>query len=368
MMTRTPRIGVEEEYHLVDPATRRSAAESTAVLADRRSERLTVELKQTMLESRTEPRSDLAAVRAEILRSRQAAIRAAADAELVVAAAGTLPTSDWHDAEPTPGRRYDAIGELGGQVAREALVCACHVHVAVADPDRAIEVCNRLRPWLPVLLALSASSPFWRCEDTGFASYRSIVWGRWPVSGLPPTFTSAAHYDHTLEELVATGVIIDPKQAYWDVRPSAKQPTVEFRIADVCTFVDDAVLQAALARALVVTAEREAVEGHPVPTPAPGILAAARWRAARFGLVDELVDVGGGGRVAAAKAVRQLVDHVSSALADAGDLAVVEELVDAVLTRGTGAERQREVYGQTGDLDDVADHVVAETHGLGLGA
>ena len=359
-----PRIpvGVEEEYHLVDRVTRRPAPVSPAAAGETPTERLEVELKRSMLESRTDPRTELSDVRDELMRSRRGAADAAREHGAVIAAAATLPTADVEDVGLTPGDRYGEIQDLAGQVTDEALVCACHVHVEVADADLAVEVCNRARPWLPVLLALSASSPFWQRSDTGFASYRAIVWDRWPVSGLPPTFSSADDHRATVDDLLATGVVTDRKQMYWDIRPSAHQPTVEFRVADVCTRVDDAVLQAALARGIVTTAQWEVRRDRPPLAPAPSILDAARWRAARFGLSDELVDVRRGHAASAATVVWDLVDHVAEALDAAGDLETVESMVTDVLERGTSADRQRAAFERTGRQDDVVDGLIAETN------
>ena len=363
----TTPVGVEEEYHLVDRVTRQPASVSTAAADESPTDRLEVELQQSMLESRTDPRVELSAVRDELVRSRRGAADAAGEHGAVIAAAGTLPTVDVDQVGLTPDDRYGRMQELAGRLADEALVCACHVHVEVADPDLAVEVCNRARPWLPVLLALSASSPFWQRSDTGFASYRAIVWDRWPVSGMPPTFSSAEDYDATVDELLATEVVTDRKQMYWDIRPSAHQPTVEFRVADVCTRVDDAVLQAALARAIVATAEREVREDTPALAPRPTVLAAARWRAARFGLTGQLVDVRHGQVSPAAEVVWDLVDHIADALDAAGDLQTVESMVSDVLDGGTSADQQRAVMDRTGRQDDVVDWLLAETQ-AGLSA
>jgi carboxylate-amine ligase len=224
----------------------------------------------------------------------------------------------------------------------------------MASRAAAIEVVNRVRPWLAVLLALSANSPFWDGEDTGYASYRHEVWSRWPTAGTAGPFADVADYQATIDQLIRSGAAVDAGMIYFHVRPSAQWPTVEFRITDVCLTVDEALATAALSRALAVTALNEAENGQPISDVRSPVLRAAQWRAARYGLDGALVSVEQQGVLRpAAAVVEELLEHVAPALEAAGDADEVHRIVDAVLAQGTGARRQRRAYRRRERLEDV---------------
>ena len=314
-----------------------------------------------MIETNTPVCTTLAEVRQALRRARRALVEAAGQQGLAIAAAGTHPFSSWADQEVTDKTRYHNLAADYRQVFREEVVFGCHVHVGFDDREAAIQAMNRVRPWLPVLLALSANSPFWVGADTGYASYRTEVWNRWPTAGMPQSFASRAEYDALVETLMATGSVREPTKLYWDVRPSARQETLEFRVADSVMAVDEAVMVAGLVRALAVTAHAAADRGDPDPRPRPELLRAAKWRAARHGLEADLVDVLGGRARPAAELVEAFLAEVRPALEEAGDLEEVTELVRATLAGGTGAARQRQVFRRTGRLEDVVDLVVEAT-------
>jgi carboxylate-amine ligase len=314
-----------------------------------------------MIETNTPVCTTLAEVREALRRSRRALVEVAGRQGLAIAAAGTHPFSSWADQEVTDKPRYHNLAADFRQVFREEVVFGCHVHVGFDDREAAIQTMNRVRPWLPVLLALSANSPFWLGADTGYASYRTEVWNRWPTAGMPQAFDSRAEYDRLVETLVATGTLREATKLYWDVRPSARQETLEFRVADVCMEVDEAVMVAGLVRALAVTAHAAADRGDPDPRPRPELLRAAKWRAARHGLDADLVDVLGRRARPAADLVEAFLTEVRPALEEAGDLGEVTELVRATLAGGTGAARQRQAFRRTGRLEDVVDLVVEAT-------
>jgi glutamate---cysteine ligase / carboxylate-amine ligase len=305
--------------------------------------------------------STLGEVRDAVRRSRRTLVESAAGEGLRIAAAGTHPFSHWRDQTVTEKTRYRNLAEDYRQVFREQVVFGCHVHVGIEDPEAAIQTMNQVRPWLPALLALTGNSPFWLGADTGYASYRSEVWNRWPTAGLPEVFASRAEYDALVETLVATGSVREPTKLYWDVRPSARQPTLEFRVADVCMDVDEAVMVAGLARALAFTGQEAAARGEPVPEPRPELLRAAKWRAARSGLDDDLVDVIGARALPAAELVEVFLAAIRPGLEAAGDLEEVTELVQAAVARGTGAARQRAELRRTGRLEAVVDLVAEAT-------
>jgi carboxylate-amine ligase len=233
----------------------------------------------------------------------------------------------------------------------------------VADEDEAVAIVDRLRPWLPLVLALSGNSPFFEGRDTGYHSWRSQLWRRWPTATETQPFGDAAGYHAAVDALIASEAAMDRGMVYFDARPSAKYPTVEVRVADVCTEVDDAVLVAGLVRALVETAAREAQAGAPMPRWRPELLAAARWRAGRDGVSGALLDPLTQRPAGAESVVRTVLDHSKDALQEAGDLSAVEEQLDRVFSRGTGADRQRAVFREEGNLHAVMRDLVSRTDG-----
>ncbi|MFP5317164.1 MAG: glutamate--cysteine ligase [Acidimicrobiia bacterium] len=358
-------IGVEEEFSIVDadtgelrPDVRRLLPGAQEVLGDG----VQPELNLSQIETGTAVCRDLAGVRSELTRLRGALAGAAEQAGCRVLATGTHPTASWKDSRVNPAKeRYRFLDEEFGLTAREQLVNGCHVHVGVADPDLAIAVLDRSRPWLATLLALTANSPFWMGVDSRYASYRTQIWAQWPLTGMPETLGDRAGYERLVEALVRAEAMPDPSFLYWDVRPSVRYPTIEFRVADACLTVDDAVLLAGLVRGVARTAAAEALRGDPHTPVRAELLRAAKWRAARYGLEGTLVDLRAGTAVPAAQAVRALVDHVREALEEAGDSEEVEQLLAATVARGNGATRQRAAFAAAGgDLAAVVD-LVANT-------
>lgn len=242
--------------------------------------------------------------------------------------------------------------------AAEVLTCGCHVHVGIESEAEGIRAINGIQPWLSVLLALSANSPFWHGTDTGYASYRRQVQDRWPSSGPTGPFRDPDEYHSLVDTLIETGVLLDLGMVYFDARLSARYPTVEIRVADVGAEPDSAVPLAALCRALV----ESAVDDGPWPAARPELLRGAAWRASRYGLAGQLMDPLTGQRVPAPVRVQQLVDRVRPALVRNGDLERVEHALEQVLRHGTGAERQRAVYARRGDLADVVLDAVERGH------
>ena len=319
------------------------------------------ELYRSMVEMNTPVCSTLAEVREAVRGSRRSLTEAAGRQGLRIAAAGTHPFSHWRDQRVSDKPRYRNLAEDYQQVFREQVVFGCHVHVGIDDREAAILTMNRVRPWLPVLAALTVNSPYWLGGDTGYASYRTEIWNRWPTAGMPQAFASRAEYDALVETLVATGSVREPTKLYWDVRPSTRQETLEFRVADVCMDVEEAVLVAGLVRALAFTCLQAALADEPDPAPRPELLRAAKWRAARHGLAADLVDVLGGQARPATEMVQRFLAAIRPGLEAAGDLEEVTELVRATIARGTGAARQRAAFQRAGDLESVVDLVISET-------
>lgn len=376
-------VGVEEELLVVDetgcpmplgPEALEAAArrgEGESVRQHDRAERgespspsgahLVPELMAQQVELGTEVCESLAEVADELRHWRARADAAAVSAGARVAALATSPM----ECTPvrTPGERYERMAEAFGLIARDQLACGCHVHVSVADEEEGVAVLDRIRVWLPVLTALTANSPFWLGTDSGYASFRSQAWNRWPSAGPTEPFGDAATYHRIVDDLVATRTILDTGMVYFDARLSEKWPTVEVRVADVALRVDDAVTHAGLVRGLVETAAREWRAGGRAPEVRGEIIRVAAWRAGRSGLSDELLSPVTGRPAPAADVVRALLDHVRPALADLGDEDRVTDGVAEILRRGTGADLQRRVHRETGDLAAVVRAAVAVTHG-----
>jgi carboxylate-amine ligase len=362
MLVRT--VGVEEEFLLVNPETGRPVALAGAVLRsadepDGETEELTGELQNEQIETGTRPVRTLTELGKELRTARAAAREAAGAVGVAVAALATSPLAVEPSVSPTP--RYRALAERFGMTVDEQLTCGCHVHVAVDGDEEGVAVLDRIRPWLAPLLAVTGNSPFWQGRDSGYASFRGEVWQRWPSAGGYQTFGSAAGYRAVVDEMLGTGTILDEAMLYLDARLSAQHPTVEIRVADVCLDPDDAVLLAALVRALVETASRDWRAGVPADDVRTEVLRLASWRAARSGVEEDLLLPGAWRPAPAAEVLDALVGHVREALEDAGDLDDVRVLLGAVLDRGTGSRMQREVAGHEGDLAAVVAEAARRT-------
>ena len=286
-------IGVEEEFLIVDADTGALRPRAELILPPAREalgDDVQPELHQSQLETATPVCPSLPEVRRELVRLRKELMAAAEQHGSRIAAAATHAFSSWQD-DPGITPKYRKLEVDYRQLAREQIICGCHVHVGMENRDAAVQVMNRARPWLSPILALAANSPYWEGVDTGYASYRTEIWRRWPMAATPEPFASAAELDEVIDALVATGSIDDPARIYWDMRPSARFPTLEFRVTDVCLTVDESVMVAGLVRGLVRTCHDQAEAGEPVPNVRRELLRAATWRAARYGLDGDLVDV-----------------------------------------------------------------------------
>ncbi len=294
------------------------------------------EFKLEQAEIASAPTTDLDALTDDLIECRREIVAAAQARGFRVAALGTSPLAG--DPTPTPDERYQRMQEHYALVAADQLTCGMHVHVGVESRAEGITAIDSIRGWLPVLLAVSTNSPFWDGRDTGYASYRSVSWGRWPTAGATGQFGNEAAYDAAVAELIAAGAALDDAMIYFDARLSAKYPTVEIRVADVTQRVADSALVAALARALVQTAiEGGLGEGRP----SVALVRAASWRAARFGLTGDLLDPRDGRPRAAADLLDRVVGVLHPALQATGDVARVEGAIARLLREGTGAQLQR---------------------------
>jgi carboxylate-amine ligase len=358
------RLGVEEEFLVIDPQSRAVVPRAGAVLQRARhrlGDRVTGEITELQVELRTTPCETAVELLEQLRRGRRLLHSAAVAEGLRVVASGTPVLGDVVPPPIIPGERPARGMATFRALHDEASICAVHVHVELPDRDRAVLVGNHLRPYLPILLALTANSPYWDGRDSGYASWRTIGWQRWPVAGPPPYLTSAAHYDRTVATLQAAGAIVDAGTIFWDVRPSARLPTLEVRVADVPVTAEESAVYAALVRALVVTLDAAVAAGDPGPQPAPELLRAAYWRAARDGLAGYGVNPHTGALIAVEDLVSQLVDTVRPTLRAYGELNLVTAGLDRLVTEGTGAVRQRRAAQAGGRLADVVDDLIART-------
>ncbi|MCD0452997.1 carboxylate--amine ligase/circularly permuted type 2 ATP-grasp protein [Actinocorallia sp. API 0066] len=353
-------VGVEEEFHLVDLATRRLVPRADELLGRLRPDRFSSELQRSVVETNSRPFVSLVDLVEDLSALRRAVVDEAERFGLGVVSAGTVPIVDMAALDITPDPRYENMLEEYQLLAREQLICGTQVHVELADRDLAVRVAHRIAPWTPVLLALSASSPFWLGEDTGYASARTLLWSRWPTAGPAPRVESAAEYDALIADLIRTGVITDPGMIYYDVRPSSHLPTLELRVPDACPRIQDVTLLAGLFRGLVV-AELAAIEaGTPPLTARSELVRAQTWRAAREGLEGELVDPVSGRPFAAARVVHGLLERLRPVLEENGDWDLLSVLAETTLERGSSAAGQRAAFA-VGGLEEVVDLLVAET-------
>ena len=357
-------LGAEEELHLIDLATSKLSARAPQLLSRLPPQNYAAEIQRTTVETNTEVVDSLAGLRHELLRLRRGIVDVAAADSMGIAAVGTAPTSAFADFELTTTGRYGRMQEQYRLLVDEQLICGLQIHVGVSDRDLAVQIMQRVAADLPILLALSASSPYWNEQDTGYASIRSIIWQRWPTAGATGRLRSAREYDELITDLINTGVIADEKMAYFDVRPSAHVPTLELRTCDACPLVDDAIAIAGLFRAMVRAAEQNIANGRPFEPVPPPVHRAAIWQAARAGLTGMLLDNSRHPRpLPARRAVKSLLWRLRPQLHELGDWDAVKELVKNTLARGNSADRQRAAYAERGGLQDVVSLVVEETQG-----
>lgn len=359
-------FGVEEELLLVDAETLECAAVSRDVVRDHdrhpagSGHRITTELQQEQIEVAGPPVQGLAEQLAAIRQGRALLDAAArrAGARAVALASPVFP------ARPhlVPQPRYEWLRERYGLVVDEQLTCGLHVHVGISDPDEGVAVLDRIRGWLPVLLALSVNSPFWYGRDTGFGSHRYQTWSRWPTAGPDELLGTVQEYDRRCAALLRSGVALDRGMLYFDARLSARYPTVEIRVADVCLEAEHAAVLAVLTRALVETAAAQWRAGDPAPPTGVRQLRTWSWQASASGVDGALVSPVSGAAAPAAGVVAELLTHVRPALEEQGEQESVAGTVAGLLRGESGARRQREAWAARQDPRDVVRAALEATH------
>jgi glutamate---cysteine ligase / carboxylate-amine ligase len=356
-------IGVEEEYQIIDPVTRELQSYITQILEDDHLVlgQVKPELHQSIVEVGTKICHTPAEVREQLVELRRAVMGLAARRGLKIAAAGTHPFSNWTEQEITPLERYIGTREAMQDLAQQLLIFGTHVHIGIEDREFLIDAANVSRYFLPHLLCLSTSSPFWCGRNTGLKSYRSVIFRAFPRSGVPRTIPSWSAYEEYLETLVVTGCIPDGSKIWWDVRPHWKYPTLEFRVCDVCTRVDEAVCIAAILQAIVAKLWKLRRDNITFRVYSSDLIDENKWRAVRYGLSGKLIDFGKQRELPAAELVRELLEWFIDDVVDELGSRKQVEYGFRILSEGTSADRQLATFQRTGDLKAVVDQLIAET-------
>jgi carboxylate-amine ligase len=355
-------IGIEEEFQIVDAQGQLKSHIETLLAAagGRMGEQLKREMMQSVVEAGTKICADISEARDEIHTLRGTIAALLKPAGLRIASAGTHPFSHWQDQEVTEAERYKILEEELQDVIRELLIFGLHVHVGIPDRELRIEVMNEARYFLPHLLAISTSSPFWLTRITGLKSYRQIIWQRFPRTGIPPEFSSYDEYENFVELLVKTKCIDDGRKIWWDLRPHATFPTIEFRVCDAATRVEEtlciaALIQAICAKLLVLRARNQGFRRY-----APSLIQENKWRAVRGGMDAKLIDFGKETEVPMRDLAVELLEFVDDVVDALGSRREAEYL-QTIIRDGTSADRQLRAFAATGHLHKVVDHIAEET-------
>lgn len=357
-------IGIEEEYQIIDPKTRGLKSYITQLLEDGKMvlmESIKPELHQSMVEVGTKVCQTPAEARAELVRLRRGVMELAAKNGLKVVAAGTHPFSNWVDQEITPFERYMGVKQDMAELAQQLLIFGTHVHIGIQDLEFRVDAMNVARYMLPHVLALSTSSPFWVGRNTGLKSYRSIIFRNFPRSGFPPTFQSWAEFENFVSALERVHAIPDGSKLWWDVRLNPRYPTLEFRVCDVCTRVDEAVCVAAIFQALVFKLWKLRRDNMSFRMYPQSFYEENKWRAVRYGIDGKLIDWGKQQELPARDLIRELIEWFIGDVVDELGTRKEVEYAFRILEGGTSADRQLRVYEETGSLEAVVDNLIKET-------
>ena len=357
-------LGIEEEFQTIDPITRELRSHMSKIVEGGQitlHERVKEEMHQAVVEVGTNICYNIQEARAEVTELRKHIIELADQQNLKVAAAGTHPFSDWQDQLITPNERYDALIDEMRDVARGNLIFGLHVHVGIESREEGIQILNAVRYFLPHIYALSTNSPFWCGRNTGFKSYRSKVFDKFPRTGIPDFFASANEYDEYIKLLVKTNCIDNGKKIWWDIRLHPYFDTIEFRICDIPMRIDETICIAALIQALVAKMHKLMKQNLSFRPYRKVLINENKWRAARYGIQGKLIDFGKQEEVPYRDLCGELLNFVDDVLDELGSRKEVE-YINQILDHGTGADRQLAVFEQTGgDLKAVVDYIVEET-------
>ena len=356
-------LGIEEEYQIIDPETRELRSYITEILSGDSMilDEVKPELHQSMVEIGSKVCRTPQELRAELVRLRGMVMDLAGKNGLVIAAAGTHPFSCWTKQEITPLERYIGVRQDLQDLAQQLLIFGTHIHIGIEDQDFLIEAMNVSRYLLPHVLALSTSSPFWQGRRTGLKSYRSIIFRNFPRTGVPPILESYGAYEELLGVLVATKCIPNGSKIWWDARPHHAYPTLEFRVCDVATRVEEAVCLASILQAIVAKIWKLRRDNLTFRLYPLGLIEENKWRAVRFGLDGNLIDFGKEKEQPARELVTEMLEwFVDDVVDELGSRREVEYAFE-IMRGGSSADRQLATYDRTGDLRAVVDRLVAET-------
>ena len=356
-------FGIEEEFFLVDQTTKAVCpkmpedflAAATAAL----EHKVSGEFLQSQIEIITEPQTDIAAARNELHHLRTTLGRIAADHGLAILAAGTHPTAIWERSRQSEGQRYDAVMDDLQMIGRRNMLCGMHVHVELPDIDQRVDVMTRIATHIPLFIALSNSSPFWRSRPTGLKGYRLAAYDELPRTGIPELFKTKADYDSYIDALVRAGVMPDSSYIWWTMRPSLKHPTLELRAPDVCTRLEDAIAIAALYRSLARRLCHNPWQNWDMGVTSRAIIVENKWRAQRYGVNGTFARLEGGGSIPVAEMLEETIAEVRR---DAEALGCFEEVLHCrrIVEHGTSADRQIEIYDKFADEPDRALREVSD--------
>jgi glutamate---cysteine ligase / carboxylate-amine ligase len=364
-------LGIEEELQIIDPETRELRSQIQQILADGKmilKEQIKPELHQSIVEIATGICRDARDARRQITALRTELANLAAQHGLVIASAGTHPFSHWMDQLITVNERYATLINDMQQVARVCLTFGLHVHVGIPDREEAIDIMNQARYFLPHLYALSVNSPFWLGQNTGLKAYRQMIFERLPRTGIPDAFESLSEYEDYLKLLVATKCIDNPKKIWWDVRLHPFFDTIEFRICDAQSRVDDTIALAALMQAIVFKLQKLRCNNVTFRRYPKRLIDENRWRAGRYGLDGKLIDFGRKCETDERELLHEMLEFVAKEVEELGNDREIEH-IERIMREGAGADRQLMVWERTQDVKAVVDHIVRETYeGLDISA
>jgi glutamate---cysteine ligase / carboxylate-amine ligase len=371
MKEHTFTLGIEEEFAIIDPETRELRSHIQEILEDGKvvlKEQIKPEMHQSVVELGTEICPSIVDARQHVIDLRSRLAELAGRSGLKIASVGTHPFSHWRDQLITQGERYREIVKDMQQLARANLIFGLHVHVGIPNREMAIHVMNQARYFLPHIYALSVNSPFWVGQDTGLKGYRLKVFERFPRTGIPDAFESLSEYEDYCKLLVKTGCIDNAKKIWWDIRLHPFFDTLEVRVCDAQTRVDDTLAIAALIQAIVAKLFKLLRQNITFRIYRRRLLDENRWRAARYGIDGKLIDFGKETEVEERSLLSELLEFVASEVDEFGTQREMAH-IERIMSEGTGADRQLAIWKQTRDMKAVVDHIVAETYeGLSIAA
>ena len=357
-------LGIEEEFQIVDPESRELVSCIQQILADGKvilKERLKAEMHQSVVELGTEVCSDARMARAQVTELRSELATLAARGGLKIASAGTHPFSHWKDQLITLDERYTTIVKDMQQIARANLIFGLHVHVGIPDREDGIDIMNQARYFLPHLYALSTNSPFWLGQNTGLKAYRQMIFERFPRTGIPDAFDSLSEYEDYLKLMVETGCIDNAKKIWWDIRLHPIFDTIEFRICDAQSRIDDTIALAALMQAIVLKLHKLREQNVTFRSYPRRLIDENRWRAGRYGLDGKLIDFGRRREIDERDLLHEMLEFIAPEVLELGNQAEMAH-IERIMREGTGADRQLAVWEQTEDVKAVVDQIVADTY------